>query len=156
MVIIVLFVLGGPMVVFSIILREVIPDDGPPPSSLLLPAAALAYYVALSWVRFIETIAVGSRQHVCSAQRSCTCLSLQQYFWHCSCTSYAHIRFSGRQSRSAQPLCYSQTASGHGNSKLIMGLGAMTWRRVAANQQLHHRKVAVRRRGAEKTMIAST
>ena len=105
---------------------------------------------------FIQSIAVCSRQHVCSAQRSCTCPSLQQYFWHCSCTSYVHIRFSGRQSRSAQPLCHSQTASGHGNSKLIMDLGAMTWRRIAANQQLHHRKVAVRRRGAEKTMIAST
>ena len=57
MVIVVLFVLGGPMVVFSIILREVIQDDGPPPWSLLLPAPSLAYYVALSWVRFIETTA---------------------------------------------------------------------------------------------------
>ena len=57
-VIVVLFVLGGPMVVFSIILREVIQDDGPPPWSLLLPAAALAYYVTRSWVRFIETTAI--------------------------------------------------------------------------------------------------
>ena len=56
-VIVVLFVLGGPMVVFSIILREVIPHDGPPPSSLLLPAAAFAYYIARSWARFVETTA---------------------------------------------------------------------------------------------------
>ena len=32
------------------------------------------------------------------------------------------------QSWSAQPVCHSQTASGHGNRKLIMVLGAMTWR----------------------------
>ena len=33
-----------------------------------------------------------------------------------------------------------------------MGLGAMTWRGVAANQQLHHIKAVVRQRGAEKKM----
>ena len=114
MVIVALFVLGGPMVVFSIILREVIPGDGPPPSSLLLPAAALAYYVARSWVRFIETAAgfglhtIHCRLLTTACVFSATVVHLPvatAILWHCSCTSYTHLRFSGFHSRSAQPLC---------------------------------------------------
>ena len=51
MVIVVLFVLGGPMVVFSIILREVIQDDGPPPWSPncnLGAMAASGFFVVLN------------------------------------------------------------------------------------------------------------